>query len=196
MQTLQTDAFTRTATIYAQDTSQFTGAAWLGARLPLPAGSENWKFASLAGVASVALTGTQVNNIKAKSGNYYYSLGAINITANGVTANDSFIDLVRGRDWFAFRLQQRIIGVLTSTDQKIPFTDPGISIIEAEVRGQCDEGILQGFLAASPAPIVTAPLAADVDPTDKANRNLPGVTFQAQAAGAINTVAVSGIVLL
>lgn len=196
MQTLQASSYARTATIYAEDTSQFTGAAWLGSRLPLPAGSENWKFASLAGVAVVKLTGTQVANITAKSGNYYYPIGAINITANGNTANGSFIDLTRGRDWFAQRLQQRIVGILTSTDEKIPFTDQGISQVEAEVRGQCDEAILRGFLAANPAPIVTAPTAASVDSTDRSNRNLPGVTFQGQSAGAINKVAVSGVVLL
>lgn len=196
MSTAQTDSYSRTALMYAQDTSQFTGAAWLGARLPLAPGSENWKFASLNGVATVKLTGTQVNNIKAKSGNYYYLIGAVPITASGNTANGSFLDLVRGRDWFAARLGTRIIGVLTSTGQKVPFTDQGIAQIEGEVRAQCDEAILSGFLAANPAPIVTAPLAADVDNTDRGNRNLPGVTFQAVSAGAINTVAVTGIVLL
>ena len=41
----------RTALVYHPDPAAFAGAAWAGACLPLDAGSETWKFKTLAGVA-------------------------------------------------------------------------------------------------------------------------------------------------
>ena len=79
---------------------------------------------------------------------------------------------------------------------KIPFTDPGIAIIEAEVRGVMDLGISKGIFAADPAPTVSVPLAVDVDTNDKANRLLPDVNFTAVLAGAIHFVEVNGTVTL
>lgn len=196
MQTLKTSAYTRTGTLYVADTGSFAGMAWMGARLPKAPGSENWMFATLAGVAATPLTGTQVVNIKAKFGNYYYQVAGVNITASGYTAAGSWLDLTRGRDWLTNRLQTRIFGVLTSTGNKVPYTDQGIAQIEGEVRAMMQEAIDQGFLASTPFPTVTAPTAANATTANRSARILAGVTFQAQSAGAIDTVTITGVVLL
>lgn len=196
MQTLRTAAYARSATIYSNDTGVWAGISWLGGRLPKAPGSENWMFATLAGVPAAPLTGSQVANLKLKNGNYYYTVAGINITATGSVANGQFLDLTRGRDWLTSRLQTRIFGVLTSTGSKVPYTDQGIAQIEGEVRAQLKEAIDAGFLASSPAPTVTVPLAAAQSSANRTARILPNVSFQAQGAGAINNVTITGVVLL
>jgi hypothetical protein len=58
------------------------------------------------------------------------------------------------------------------------------------------EAIDAGFLASTPAPIITVPTAASATTTNRQNRILTPVTFQAQSAGAINFVTITGVVLL
>jgi hypothetical protein len=194
-QTLKTSAYARTGVIYSDDTGNFSGAAWFGSRFPQAPGSENWMFATLAGVAATNLTGTQVTNLKAKFANYYYAVAGVNITANGQVASGTFIDLTRGRDWLQSRLQTRIFTVLTNTGHKVAFTDQGIAQIEGEVRAMMQEAIAQGFLASSPVPTVTVPLASATLAADRSNRLLKGVQFVAQTAGAIDHVTITGNVL-
>ena len=53
-------------------------------------------------------------------------------------------------------------------------------------------GVANDFLSNDPAPLVTVPKAADVPPTDKANRILRDVKFTATLAGAIHAVVIRG----
>jgi hypothetical protein len=52
--------------------------------------------------------------------------------------------------------------------------------------------VKSGFLAASPAPVVTVPKAADIAPTDRANRDLKGVEWSATVAGAVHAIEITG----
>jgi hypothetical protein len=131
--------------------------------------------------------------MRADNVNFYHTIAGVNITEEGESASGEFIDVTQGVDWLAQRLQERIFGKLANA-KKIPFTDPGIQIVEAEVRAQLQEGINVGFLAADPVPVVTVPLAADVSATDKGNRLLPDVEFQATIAGAIHSLEITGSV--
>ena len=65
---------------------------------------------------------------------------------------------------------------------------------DKDVREILDLGITQGILAADPAPTITVLKVADVSQADKANRNLPDITFNATLAGAIHKVTVRGTV--
>jgi hypothetical protein len=196
--TLKTAAYARTAPLYHQDPYSFAGAAWLGARLTTNPGAANWNFAKLAGVAASSLTGAQVNYAKGngttthgKNASVYYTIGGINMVQGSTVSDTEWIDVVRDRDWFASRLQQRMANALTS-NPKVPYTDGGIGVLEAEVRGQCDEGVKAGFLAANPAYTVVAPTALGVSSTDRNNRVLNGLAFSARVAGAINMVNLTG----
>lgn len=75
-------------------------------------------------------------------------------------------------------------------------TDSGIASIKNVLKAQLQQGVDRGVLASDPAPVVTAPRAADVSPVDKANRLLPDVKFQATIAGAVHAVQIRGIVSL
>jgi len=190
---LQTAGYARTAIIYHPKEQQHAGAAWMGKCLPKDPGSITWKFKTLAGVDSVDLTDTEVTNLEAKDANHYTTIAGIAITQQGVTSAGEFIDVTQSVDFMRARLQEYIYSRLANTD-KVPFTDPGIAIVEAEVRAVMVLCVNQGILAADPAPTVSVPRAADVSMIDKAARLLPDVKFEATLAGAIHKVIVNGTV--
>lgn len=186
-------AYARSPWIYHRDPASFAGAAWGGRLLPYTPGSETWAMKTLAGVASVPHTDSQVANIFAKNGNAYTTIAGVNIVRKGTVPAGEFVDVIRGRDWLIARLQERIFSVLANAT-KIPYTDEGIAVIEAEVRAQLQEGVDAGFLAANPEPVVTVPKASEVSSVDKGNRLLPDVTFEATLAGAIHQLTISGTI--
>jgi hypothetical protein len=189
--TANASAYFRTAGIYHPDGGSFADSAWLGRCLPLDPGSETWMFKTLAGVAVTTLTGTQQTNIQDKKCNIYYNVAGRNITAEGVVFSGEFIDVVRFRDWLKARMQERIALALFNAN-KIPYTDEGIAVIEAEVRAQLREGVNVGGLVDNFT--VSVPKAASVSPADKAARLLRNVKFTAQLAGAIHKVIISGTI--
>lgn len=194
MSDLQSFSYVRTAIIYSQTRLlNFSAAAWVGNRLPTDPGSSTWAFKTLAGVqVDSQLTGGQVAVIESKGGNVYRRIAGVNITTFGVTVGGEYIDVTIFIDWLDARIKERIFGVLVN-NAKIPFTDAGVDIMRSQVLAQLDQGIAAGGLAADPAPVVTAPRVADIDPTDKGLRILPDIFFTATLAGAIHKVQVSGV---
>lgn len=193
---LQAADYARTALSW-HETPGYTdlGSGWAGKNLPQDPGSLTWKFKSVTGVAFSLLTPDELSKLSAKNVNNYVRKAGNNMMQEGVTASGEFIDITRGIDFITARLQENIYAQLINLP-KIPFTDPGIAVVENEVRGVMDLGISQGIFAADPAPVVTVPAAADVDTNDKANRLLPDVRFTATLAGAIHFVEVNGVVTL
>lgn len=193
LSTLETANYKRTIGMYHPKPHQYSGAAWAGGILPLDPGSVTWKFKTLAGVDSTVLTATEQANVLGKNGNIYTTVAGVAITSNGTAASGEFIDITRGVDWLAQRLQERIFAQLANLP-KVPFTNQGIGVVEAEVRGQLQEGISVGLLAADPEPTVTVPDAGDVATADKTARLLPDVNFTATLAGAIHAVQINGTI--
>jgi hypothetical protein len=186
--------YARTFLMFHDDAATlYPEAAWFGKQLPTPPGSSTWAFKSLAGVPTVDLTETQRTNILAKNANTYELRAGVAITKNGQVAEGEFIDIIRGVDWLDARMTERIYSRLVNSP-KIPFTDPGVAIIEAEIRAQLDAGIAQGLIALDPAYTVTVPLVKDVPFNDRANRNLPDIKFRANLQGAIHAITVFGTV--
>ena len=80
------------------------------------------------------------------------------------------------------------------SNDKVPFTDPGIAQVEGAVRGVLNQSVGQGILSEDPEFTVTVPKAADVSTVDKSNRLLPDVKFTGTLAGAIHEVDIDGTV--
>lgn len=186
--------YVRTFVMYHQDAlSDFPEAAWFGKVLPLDPGSETWKFKTLASISYSNLTTTQSNNALNKKANTYEFVGGVGITGNGTVAQGEYIDTIRGIDWLTARIQEFVFSVLVQ-NPKVPYTDAGITVIQAEVMRALSLGVANGFLTNDPSPMVTVPRASDVPPADKANRILRNVRFQATLAGAIHAVVIRGTV--
>lgn len=191
---LNGNSYHRTYTLYDEHPHDYGAAAWMGLIFAgHDPGSATWKFKTLVGVTKRTYDATQIGYLDSKKCNYYSEVGGVGITQEGYAASGRFMDITRGVDWLQARMQERIFSRLVNL-AKIPFTDAGIAVVEAEVRGQLDEGIDNLLLASDPEPTVTVPLAADVSSANKATRLLPDVEFTATLAGAIHNIEIAGVV--
>ncbi len=188
-------ALSYTSIWYHHDSGAFVDSRLVGACAPLDPGSETWAFKSLSGVAATVLTATHQTNLEAKNANYYQAVAGASITFPGKVAKGDFIDLVRFLDWFRATTQAAIFSRMAALS-KIPFTDPGIAIVEAELRGVIGQGVDVGGIATDPAPVVTVPRASAVSSANRTARILPDVKFTWTYAGAIHKVTISGVVSL
>lgn len=188
------NTYHRTFLLYDEHPHDYGAAAWMGLIFAgHDPGSATWKFKTITGVTKRTYDATQVGYLDAKKCNYYSEIGGVGIAQEGYAASGRFIDITRGVDWLHARLQERIFSRLVNL-AKIPFTDKGIAVVEAEIRAQLNEGIDNLFLAEDPEPTVTVPLASAVSSTNKALRLLPDVEFAATLAGAIHNIEIAGVV--
>lgn len=194
MSTLKTSAYAYTGGLYIQSRTQtYAAAGWMGNRFPATPGSDTWMYKTLAGVPADSLTDGQIANVETKNGNVYTVLDGVNITQTGVSASGEYFDVTRFVDWQKADIQTRLYSMFLNAP-KIPFTDPGIAQVENQIRKSLTLGTRNGGLAEDPAFTITVPKAADISPTDKAARNLTGVSFAAELAGAIHTLTLQGTV--
>lgn len=191
--TLKAAAYKRTELLFsATEILSYSAAAWEGVMLPQDPGSATFAFKTLNGITADVLTGGQKAAAKAKNLNTYTTLGGINVTQWGQDPDGGYTDIVVGTDWLYARMQEAIYGVFAAS-KKIPYTDSGVDTIRNVINSVLKLGISKGFLAAVPSFTITAPKVADIDPAQRANRNLPDVTWTATLAGAIHSVVVGGV---
>lgn len=171
----------------------FADAAWLARQLSTTPGAETWMFKTLAGVAASTLTDTESATARTKRANTYESIGGVSITREGRVASGEYIDVIVGTDWLRARLTERVYNRLANLP-KVPYTDAGVAIFEAEIRAQLSAAVAAGVLASDPQPTIHAPRVRDIAPQDRANRLLPDIRFAATLAGAVHSVRISGVV--
>lgn len=188
---LHTAGYSRVAAIYHPSPAAHAGAAWEGSCLPLDPGSETWMYKRLAGVPAVSLTSTQRGNLVAKAGNSYETVAGVPLTFNGTTADGDFIDVRRGLDWLEDDMSKGIFGALAGAS-KIPYTDRGMAVLEAQVRASLRRAETAGIIAAGWT--VTVPKVADQSDSDRALRTVRNIRFAATLAGAVHKVNVAGVV--
>jgi hypothetical protein len=168
--------------------------------LAYPSGSETWKFKQLAAISPSELTSTMSDRLDTDHLNYFAEYGGRNITMNGQVMAGEWIDVIRFRDWLQDDMQYRIYNLLIM-NPKIPYTNPGIALVENQIiaslkAGQAAGGIApdefdaDGYLV--PGFTVTVPNSQSLSASQKASRVLTGVKFSARIAGAIHVVTVNG----
>jgi len=183
--------YDRTMLFFHRDGTERIGAAMAGRALPEAAGSITWAYKQLSSVTAQTLTATERTNLEAKNVNFLSTLAGVNITRYGIACGGEYIDVMRGADWLAARIQERVYTLLLNND-KLPYTDSGIQAVRGEILAQLNQGIARDFIASNPEPTCTVPLATDVSAADKSSRTLNNVTFRAVLAGAIHKVAIEG----
>ncbi len=191
--TLKDLSYARSAGMWNDNWRDFPEAAFSGRLLPYDPGSETWKFKTLSGATVDSFTETELGNMRSNNLNHYFTLAGRNITAEGKVASGEFIDVVRFRDWVKARIQERVFGLLAS-EIKVPFTDIGAAMVQAQVESVMQDGLEAGGIAPDPKPVVSVPLVSEVSAQDKSDRNLPDVTFTFTLAGAIHATEVSGTI--
>ena len=190
----KTAAYTRSYLIFSgTELLSYSGAGLMGTNFPSNPGSENWAFKTLPGVVADNLSTNSIHAVENKNSNVYTPVAGLNLSQFGMVPFGEGIDIPRFIDWLTNQIQVQLLALLANSN-KIPFTDSGIDAVRGVIAGVLQAGVDAGGLAATPAPFVSAPKAAQVDPINKAARNLPNVTFKATLAGAINKIQISGVV--
>ena len=191
----------RTFWFYHKDAAtDFPEAAVMARCFATLPGGETWANKKLAGVTTDPLTETQYIAITKKNGNTFERFRNISITQNGKVAAGEWIDVIRFRDWLQEEITVNVFNALVNSD-KIPYTDEGIAIIEAQVRQALELGTRRGGIA----PIeydedgnenygytISVPLSSSISANQKATRALQDVSFTARLAGAIHVVEITG----
>ncbi len=188
----------RTAVMYHEDPDTYPDAAWVGRCAPEAPGSITWKFKTLNGITPLALTSTEKADLESANVNTYVEKYGVSQTSEGLTTSGEYIDVIRGIDFIDARLAEGVSRLLF-TSPKVPFTNAGISQVEAEVVAVMQLGVENGIIAVDDDGNgiydVSVPDVDDVPDNDKANRNLPDVGFVFTLAGAIHTVKpITGVV--
>lgn len=187
---LQTLNYDRTATMYHPNPSAMAGAAWMGTRLPYEPGSATWKFAQ-PDIAAVSLTSTQAANLVNKNINFVQTTAGIDIAREGKMVGGEFIDVIRDLDWLEDDMTKAVFETLAA-NPKVPFTNAGIALIEAAVRGSLLRAADRQIIASDFTVVV--PLVSATSSADRAIRLLSGVKFQCRLAGSVHKVTITGVV--
>lgn len=190
---LKQKTYNRTALLWSGDEASGPEAAWAGRKLPTDPGSEQWRYASLSGISTDVLNATELANLNAKNVNHYTTVGGVGIVQKGKMASGQWIDVTRFLDWFTARVQEGIYGLLVSVE-KVPYTDGGVTSLEAIVRAKIEEGIRVGGISRDDGYTVESQKVAEVDPQLRQDRIFPDITFEFRLAGAIGEVTVKGFV--
>ena len=191
MSLLKAEEFDRTLILYsAQANTNGPDGAWCGYMLPTTPGSSNWADKTLVGVSPDNLTPTQIANVVSKNGNVYVTVAGNGCTLYGIAPGGEYIDVTIFLDWLSSQIQTNIIALITDPGNlKIPYTNPGIAMVENQISAAMKQGEQNGGLA--PGWTVFAPDVSAVSPADKSNRTLNNIGASGELAGAINKVNVN-----
>lgn len=190
---VQTLARDRTAVFYHPDNRAFFAAAVAGGMLPKDPGSETWHAKELSGVAAPQLTSGQQTFCSNKAATIYAAVTATkSVTVGGKVSSGEWIDVIRFIDWVIAEIQAAVFNALSVAD-KIPFSDRGIAVITNAITGVLRRAVEVGGLIDNDNLTVTAPRASDFTAQQRAVRNLTGVTFEADLAGAIHLATIRGV---
>lgn len=176
----------RTFGVYsATAATEFPEAAWSGSQLAVTPGSNDWDFKRAVGVTRSILSSTQIVNLREKSWNFFRRKGGVDVFQDGNMFDGKPIDVQISKDWLKARLQEgiyfRIINSL-----KIPMTDPGLLIVENEIRSVLSLGESNGMLDSGWT--VQTPPVLSISPTLRAQRAAGVFVIRARLQGAIRSV--------
>lgn len=181
-------------TIVIEANYYFAETGW-ASNLCKQAGSITWKFKQIAGVPADVLNTTELGYLTSKNANYFEYVGGVNIiSSDAKVASGEYIDVIHGVDWLTARIAERVFALLINND-KVPYTEKGIGLIETEVKAQLQQGVEIGLLTPNTV-VVTTPALSSIPSADKASRILRNVTFSAQLAGAIHKTVIRGKLVL
>lgn len=187
---LKDKGYDRSFGIYTKDgvTNAMIEAAWVGRFSAEPIGSAIWIYKELNGVVSDGYTATEESYLQSKNANYYTTVEDESVVfGEGKVAGSEFIDVLLGSVWLEVRMGERIWGLIKAQN-KINYTNAGISMVEIKMREVLDEAVAMNILTADDPIRVVVPNANNIPSSTRNTRVLSGITFEARLAGAIQKV--------
>ena len=187
---LKAKGYDRSFGIYTKDGvgNAMIEAAWVGRFSAEPIGSAIWIYKELDGIIADGYTATEEAYLQSKNANYYTTVEDESVVfGEGKVAGSEFIDVLLGSVWVEVRMGERVWGLIKAQN-KINYTNAGISMIEIKMREVLDEAVAMQILTADDPIRVVVPNANNIPSSTRNTRILSGITFEARLAGAIQKV--------
>jgi hypothetical protein len=169
--------------------TEFPEAAWVGAQLSYTPGSNDWDFKQAVNVTASVLSETAQANLRTKKCNMYTRKGGVAVFQDGNMFDGSPIDQVVITDWLYARLQEQIFFRIINS-LKIPMTNPGLVIVENEIRSVLSQAQANGAIDRGWS--VTVPDVLSIPENMRALRTAGVFQFNCRLAGSIRSVNVQG----
>lgn len=203
-----------------QYSSQSLYAVWsMAARIA----STNWQGSLTAislmyktepDVTAEVLTVNQRDALLSYNGNVYDTYAnpsGVPLIEPGICPSGQFIDTIIGVDWLRTQIQTNVFNILYQSNTKIPQTDAGVNQLENGAAAACDQGVINGLLAAGTwnsggfgqliegqwldaGYYVYAPSVATQSQSQRQARISPPIQVAAKLAGAIDTVNITATI--
>lgn len=179
----------------------FVAEGLIATLAPRQIGSYTWTFKNVQGVPAVEFDNTTINEIHANNASTYIEEAGLLMNSHGVVTSGEYIDVIQATHYLKAKMAEAVFRVL-ALNEKVPYTDPGIALIIAEVEDVLNLSskprvdIIARDEADNPMYSITAPRAADVPKNTKAKRILPDVHWRAVIAGAVEHVEIRGVLAL
>lgn len=188
--TMFASAYKNTLAVYHSQQAQCIDARWLGEMITHdPSYGDSWIFKNLSGIEGEKLSGTFLNGLRSKRVNTYENKGGTYRTMGAIVYGPRFIDQTTLVHELTARVQERGFAALLND---LPYSDESGDALCGEVLGELQTHVQRGSLLATPAPVCTHPLVANISSIDKTNRHFPDINFSAQTAGRIHSITIVG----
>lgn len=178
-------------------TGAYPDAALVGRIAPELAGTVTLKFKTLDGVTEAGFSTTEIAALHEAHAITYVNKFGVLQTSEGFVTDGTYADIQLAKDWLKARMEERISRTLF-VNGKIPYDNLGIGLIVEPIKAVLQEATRNGLIArddfGNGLYTVTAPRRQDIAAIDRANRILPDVYWDAELAGAVHKVRVSGVV--
>lgn len=187
---LKAKGYDRSFGIYTKDGvgNAMIEAAWVGRFSAEPIGSAIWIYKELDGIIADGYTATEEAYLQSKNANYYTTVEDESVVfGENKVVGGEYIDVLLGATWIEVRMGERIWGLIKAQN-KINYTNAGISMVEIKLREVLDEAVAMNILTADDPIRVVVPNANNIPSSTRNTRILSGITFEARLAGAIQKV--------
>lgn len=195
--------YKRSLCAYHRKPDQHLGAALEGRVCPFNVGTWTAAYLTLTGVTADSFTAQQMTNLDAKKCSYYKVEADRSIFWEGKLGNADygFMDVTVSLDFVIDLIQKRLFSVrvaLANAGSKVGYTDEDIQgVLQPAGQGALDIAKSDKHKIVAPGtpgdpndpqPTFTFPFVKDIEPGERAVRNLPDGAASFRLQGAVDTI--------
>lgn len=192
-----TDYDRTVAVVYTHADVTNPEAAIVGRMAGLVAGEGTYHAKPVKGVTADNFTLTELEAVHKAGCFAYVSKNGRVATSNGITGSGEWIDVIESKDFVIQNVRYEVQEVFLNNN-KIPYTNEGITKIENAVRNVLARAFNNGMIASDEdgnALYKTSFKArTETTATDRATRSYPYGYFEFELAGAIHNTKIKGVV--
>lgn len=187
---------------YADNKENLLACALVGATASKVVGSFDYKAQTLKNVkeVNVPLEVSKADYDIAQEKNIilYVQKAGVGVTDSGNVANGTPIDLIDTQDWLILQIQYQLQQVLNNND-KIPYDNSGIAILESAVINVLEQAYKNGMIAVNEegtggSYTVDFARRSETKAEDRLARRYVEAKFSFDLAGSIRKVVVNGVI--